>query len=291
MPASKPSFPALPGDTARKAKSIFNFGNLYLVIGDQLDQLLAESEISLIDPSSEKSASLVTLFTLITIFQFAEGLPDRKAADATRTRMDWKYALHLPLNYPGLKPITLCRYRQRLRANLQGQVVFEDLLNRIAAVGLLSRREKLGREAMVVIRSVCTTTRLDIMAQAINLALEALAAQRPEWLRAIALPHWYKRYDGLTLTNQIPHSEIEQSALARALGSDAQHLLQAVLGLDMQAAADVLEIHNLQKVYQDQFYLTHHNDGSKSQIQWRPDKCATCSLVENQSSQPTMARR
>jgi transposase len=30
---------------------------------------------------------------LVTIMQYAEGLTDRQAADAVRTRIDWKYAL------------------------------------------------------------------------------------------------------------------------------------------------------------------------------------------------------
>jgi transposase len=32
---------------------------------------------------------------LVTIMQFAEGLSDRQAAEAVRTRIDWKYALGL----------------------------------------------------------------------------------------------------------------------------------------------------------------------------------------------------
>ena len=32
---------------------------------------------------------------LVTVFQFMEGLSDRQAADAVRSRLDWKYALGL----------------------------------------------------------------------------------------------------------------------------------------------------------------------------------------------------
>jgi len=33
--------------------------------------------------------------------QYAEGLSDRQAADAVRSRIDWKYALNLELTDPG----------------------------------------------------------------------------------------------------------------------------------------------------------------------------------------------
>jgi transposase len=35
----------------------------------------------------------------VTLFQFAEVLPDRQAAEEVRGRIDWKYALALPLMY------------------------------------------------------------------------------------------------------------------------------------------------------------------------------------------------
>ena len=44
-----------------------------------------------------KPAVAPAQLALVTIFQFAEGLCDRQAADAVRARIDWKYALRLPL--------------------------------------------------------------------------------------------------------------------------------------------------------------------------------------------------
>jgi transposase len=35
------------------------------------------------------------------VFQFIEGLSDRQAAEAVRSRIDWKYALDLDLADPG----------------------------------------------------------------------------------------------------------------------------------------------------------------------------------------------
>jgi hypothetical protein len=38
---------------------------------------------------------------LISVLQFAENLSDRQAAEAVRARIDWKYALSLPLDESG----------------------------------------------------------------------------------------------------------------------------------------------------------------------------------------------
>ena len=51
---------------------------------------------------------------LITVMQFAEGLSDRAAADAVRSRIDWKYALNLELTDPGFHYSVLAKFRKRL---------------------------------------------------------------------------------------------------------------------------------------------------------------------------------
>ena len=46
-----------------------------------------------------------------------EKLPDRQAAEAVRIRLDWKYALHLPLTYTGFDYRVLSEFRDRLLAH------------------------------------------------------------------------------------------------------------------------------------------------------------------------------
>ncbi len=46
--------------------------------------------------------------------QFAEGLSDRQAAEALRSRIDWKYALSLELDDPGFDFSVLSEFRTRL---------------------------------------------------------------------------------------------------------------------------------------------------------------------------------
>ena len=53
---------------------------------------------------------------LVTILQFREDLSDRRAADAVRARIDWKYLLGLELTDPGFDASVLCEFRSRLLA-------------------------------------------------------------------------------------------------------------------------------------------------------------------------------
>ena len=91
------TFPAIPLDTTKAARAVFGRSNFYLAIGDQANRLFAG--INLSDPPWQalKLPSDIARLYLLTIFQFRETLPDNLAADAIQERLDWKYALHLPL--------------------------------------------------------------------------------------------------------------------------------------------------------------------------------------------------
>ena len=51
---------------------------------------------------------------LVTVLQRAENLTDRLAAEAVRTRLDWKYLLGLPLDDPGFDHTVLAEFRGKV---------------------------------------------------------------------------------------------------------------------------------------------------------------------------------
>src|SRR5512136_831626 len=110
MPIQSAPFPPLPRDTARAAEAAFGKGNIYLAIGDQVERLLAGVDLADLATPADKPVTTRILFALVTAFQYAENLPDRRAAEAIRTRTDWKYALHLPLDGPGFDGSALCEF-------------------------------------------------------------------------------------------------------------------------------------------------------------------------------------
>jgi transposase len=89
----------------------------------------------------------------VTILRFAEGLSDRHAADAVRTRMDWKYLLGLELSDPGFDYSILSRFLERLVRGNAEMWLLEALLERC-------RDLKLVREH-VDVRTDSTQTRME----------------------------------------------------------------------------------------------------------------------------------
>jgi transposase len=202
--------------------------NIYLIISDQIEQLLGEVELARLDPSATQSAATVAVLALVTVFQFIENLPDRRAAEATRTRLDWKYALHLSWDYPGLEYSLLGEFRRSLERDSAARQAFQQLLERLTETGLLGNASGRPIEAGAVLEAVDGVSRLERLMEAMRMALETLAAVEPEQLRTITLPHWYERYGRMQATRALPRSLEEQSALAQAIGADATYLLGAI---------------------------------------------------------------
>lgn len=62
---------------------------------------------------TEQPAEAPWRLALVTIMQFAEGLSDRQAADAVRSRIDFKYALGWELSDSGFDQTVLSEFRAR----------------------------------------------------------------------------------------------------------------------------------------------------------------------------------
>ncbi len=69
-----------------------------------------------------------------------DGCSDREAARRTAKDLDWKHALRLPLEHPGIHATTFCVFRARLLLHEADRGVFDQVLQQAVEVGLFPRR-------------------------------------------------------------------------------------------------------------------------------------------------------
>jgi transposase len=91
----------VPEETARVAHLAFPKGNRYLTLRDALGTVYNDQDFTDLFSSYGQSGVPPWRLALICVMQFMEDLPDRQAAEAVRSRIDWKYALSLELGDPG----------------------------------------------------------------------------------------------------------------------------------------------------------------------------------------------
>jgi len=134
--------PPIPDDTARVARAAFPKGHPYLGLADTLGDLITDGLFAPLFPARGQPALAPWRLALATILQFAEGLTDVQAADAVRSRIDWKYVLRLDLTDAGFDASVLCEFRARLVAGEAEDLLLDTLLAWCRAHGLLKARGK-----------------------------------------------------------------------------------------------------------------------------------------------------
>ena len=107
--------------TAYVARAAFPDGNPYMSVRDTLGTFYDDECFAALFPDRGQPAETPWRLALITVLQYAEGLADRQAAEAVRSRIDWKYALGLELTDPGFDFSVLCQFRARLTDTQYGR--------------------------------------------------------------------------------------------------------------------------------------------------------------------------
>jgi transposase len=260
-------FPPIPIETVKLARSVFGRSNFYLVIGDKANHLFSGLALRPSSDPVDMPARTLAMYHLITVFQYGETLPDLLAADALRERVDWKYALHLPLNHPVREASDFSEFRKWLLSDPVRMENFRTLLTRLAGIVELAGPLNLPCEATQVIAKVCTASRLEKIWDSMSRCLEALAIRRPDLLRIISLPHWYDRYGHHSGTFNLSADCLEQEAFARAVGADGYYLLETVSKECVPELAKLPEIRALREVWDEQYEKT------AGAVIWKKETC------------------
>jgi transposase len=221
-------FPELPEDTARLARRLGRGKNLYVAIGDQMGTLFEDQEwVDLYSNEGSPALSPAQL-ALVLIFQTLENYADREAAEAVRMRIDWKYALHLALEYEGFDFSLLSDFRERLVAHEAGGRLLQHLLERLSTLGLLKAQGCQRTDATWVLSAARSLNRLELVMETLRVALEEVAQRAATWLVGVARPEWVERYSLVWRGARVPKKQAERETLAAQVGEDGASLLQAL---------------------------------------------------------------
>lgn len=267
------TFPNIPVETSKAANALYGCNNLYMLIGDQLEDLFSGFTLDASLGNWRKAPRELALFYLITLFQYLEWLPDNRVLDAVHGRVDWQYALHLAADYPDLHLSPLCYFRQWLMGNPSGMKNLQVLLTSLQAKAQHPALADLENDPVPLITQVCTISRLATLWETISQTLEALAIKDHQWLRTISLSHWYTQYGYHRKALNLRQSPSEQQQFAQALGTDGAYLLKALSDSKNIELSKLPEIQTLIKVWDDQFTRV---DG---QLNWRAGACTYCPIL------------
>ena len=230
MPRYRPHNFEIPEETIRVAQAAFPKGNAYMTMRDKFGPLFKDAEFAALFDWRGQEGESPGLLSMVTIMQHIEGLTDRQAADAVRSRIDWKYALGLPLTYSGFHYSILSPFRDRLLAGGQEAILFDRVLERFKEHGLIKGKDRQRTDSTHVLAAVRNLNRLECVGETLRRVLDDLARVAPDWLLAQVAPDWFDRYGARFEAYRLPKEQADREALQVQIGQDGFHILTAIYG-------------------------------------------------------------
>jgi transposase len=256
----------VPAETARVSQAAFPKGTLVTRLRDEFSALYQDEDFRRFYPARGQPGLAPWRLALVTVFQFLEQLSDRQAADAVRSRIDWKYALGLELTDPGFHFSVLTEFRARLVAGGAEHLLLDTMLEHFKARGLVKARGKQRTDSTHVLGAVHDLHLLELVAETLRAALDDLAAAVPDWLRGVAQPDWFERYGRRVEDYRLPKRREEREALALVVGADGFLLLGALDAQDAPAEARAVPmVQTLRDVWR-----VHYGRDDDGRPRWRP---------------------
>jgi transposase len=258
----------VPEETARVARAVYPQGNLYMRWYDAFGTLFRDEEFrSLFSHEGQPAISPARLL-LVCILQFVEGLTDRQAADAVRTRIDWKYLLCLELTDAGFDHTVLSEFRTRLIEGSPEQLILDRLLAHFQAEGLLKRKGQQRSDSTHILSAVRAMKRVECVGEAMRHALNTLAVAAPDWVIAHAHPDWIERYGTRIEEQRLPGSKAKRQIYVEQVGTDGLLLLKAIYAPTAPNwLSELLAVETLRCIWVQNY--TWREDG---QLRWRQER-------------------
>jgi transposase len=245
----------IPDETKRVARTAFPKGNMYMDLRDELGAIYEDEQFAHMFVWRGRPAESPGLLALVTVMQFAEGLTDRQAAEAVRSRIDWKYALGLELTDTGFAHSALSEFRDRLVDGGEEAHLLDEMLAQLQERGWVKARGKQRTDSTHVLAIIRSLNRVELVGETMRRALNDLASVAPDWLVSQVDGDWFGLYGPRFEAYRLPKEKAEREALMLRIGQDGMRLLRAVYD---ETAPDWLweipSVQILRQVWVQQYY-------------------------------------
>ena len=190
---------------------------------------------------------------------------DRKAADAVRSRIDWKYALGLELEDAGFDSTVLCEFRSRLVEGSAERRLLEAFVSVGRDLGWLKSRGRQRTDSTHVLGRIRALNRFQCVITTFRAALNAIATFDPQWFWAHVNPEWVDRYSRLD-AGRLPTGQKARQTLVEQAGADGNVLLETLFFDQPPSGRETLPaIQTLIQVWRQQFFV------EAGAVRWRTE--------------------
>jgi hypothetical protein len=192
----------------------------------------------------------------VSLLQYLDGQPDRRAVEMLRYHAGWNFALNRQLGEELFHPTSLVNFRQRLIDHGQSALGFQTILEGLVEAGLVARQSRQRLDSTHILGRLSRMTRLDCLRETLRLTLEELSKNTAGLPRPDFWPELWERYVESKLDFRAEAGVLHQKM--NLAGTDAAQLLAWVEQLSDKEPSQGEQVRLLARVFHENFEL----DGS-----------------------------
>jgi IS5 family transposase len=233
-------------DAAALCRELIEEGTIYAFLADHREELFKDEDFADLFPSGRgRPSTPAVLVATVMVLQALEGLSDRDAIRALRTRIDWKVACGVALDDPGFDFTVLTYWRTRLRTSKRPQRIFEVVRSVIEATGVLTGKHRRALDSSILDDAVATQDTVTQLIAAIRkvrgvvpeAALVPLVTASDEGSKPII--EWSDTVARNQLVTGLVHDAeavlaVAESSPSAEIAADAIGLLALICGQDVE---------------------------------------------------------
>jgi len=255
----------IPEDTRSIGQELLPESDFYRIIGDQYAELVKDEDFAALYSKTGQPAYSPARLSLVTVLQAMEHLSDRAARHMVRTRIDWKYALHLPLIDSGFDASVLCEFRQRLVEGKAERKFFDALLEKFKEKGLLKGRGLQRTDSLQIVAAVRDLNRLELVMETLRLALNSLVEEKAEWVKQNVPGSWIETYgewieSERLVKNSGPQGKAETERLLAQTGRDGYRLMEQLESHPELSGLEAIKV--LEKIWKQEYRRVESEKGA-----------------------------
>lgn len=142
-----------------------------------------------------RNATSPAFLACVTLLQYKENMSDTEAAEACINRIDWKIALHIPLEEnESFDPSTLCYYRKRLKENDGMSLIFDKTVKLAQEKKFIKKRTNQRIDATHIISHVNRISTTDLLFRAVRCVVEEIEKLDAEYYEQEIPEYMKERY-------------------------------------------------------------------------------------------------
>jgi transposase len=241
----------IPTDTAKKGRELFAPENPYRLVGDGVNDVLSRKDFDRMYSKVGRGAVHPVVLSLVTVFQFLENIQDRVPAQWAVARMDWKYALHMPLDWKGFHYSDLCNFRKRLLEHGAERLIFDKVLEWVRSLGFLKKHGKQRSDSTHFLGAVERLSRLELVWETLRVALKAIEAEAAQWYGKQIPSAFHEVYVERQSSWRLSKQEVQAEMLKA--GTDGFWLLDRLEESASKRVLELPEVETLRTVWKQQF--------------------------------------